>query len=110
MEADGLESWCDFVHLSVPLWIAHSRGRSRDPWRSGVVRCCGGSSILMLGCARGFWWGRSRVVGLGGVYGISSSGCCGAFAACSSALMVAKISWRVGEAGGCGAGSLEVRW
>ena len=26
-------------HLSVPLSIAHSRGRSHDPLRSGVVRC-----------------------------------------------------------------------
>ena len=32
-------------HPSVPLWTAHSRGRSRNPLRSGVVRCCGGSII-----------------------------------------------------------------
>ena len=40
-------------HLSVPLWTAHSRGRSRNPLRSGVVRCCGGSPIVVLGWVRG---------------------------------------------------------
>ena len=44
----------------------------------------------------------SWVVGGDGALGISSSGCCGAFASCSSALMVAKTSGRVGEAGGVG--------
>ena len=40
-------------HRSVPLWTAHSRGRSRNPLRSGVVRCCGGSSIVVMGWVRG---------------------------------------------------------
>ena len=30
---------------SVPSWTAHSRGRFRNPLRSGVVRCCGGTSL-----------------------------------------------------------------
>ena len=33
-------------HRSVLLWTAHSRGRFGNPLRSGVVRCCGGSSIV----------------------------------------------------------------
>ena len=113
MEADALEPWNPGVilsHRSVPLWIAHFRGRFRKPLRSGVVRCCGGGSILVMGWARGSWWGRSCAAGGGGAWGISSSGSCGAFASCSPALMVAKMSGRVGEAGGCGAGSLQVRW
>ena len=40
-------------HRSVPLWTAHSRGRSRNLLRSGVVRCCGGSSIVVMGWVRG---------------------------------------------------------
>ena len=52
-------------HRSVPLWAAHSRGRFRNPFRSGVVRCCGGSSIVVMGWVRGSvrglflcgWWG-----------------------------------------------------
>ena len=94
------------THRNVPLWIAHSRGRFRDPLQSGVVQCCGRSSILVMECARGSWWGRSCVAVRGGAWGIPSSGCCGAFASSSPALMVAKMSWRVGEAGVCGAGSL----
>ena len=52
----------------------------------------------------------SCVVGADGAWGISSSGFCGAFASCSSALMVAKTSGRVGEAGGWGARSFQVMW
>ena len=55
------------------------------------------------GSLRGFLGGD-------GAWGISSSGCCGAFASCSSALMVAKTSGRVAEAGGWGAGSFQVMW
>ena len=40
-------------HLSLPLWTAHSRGRSRNLLRSGVVRCCWGSSIVVMGWVRG---------------------------------------------------------
>ena len=40
-------------HRSVPLWIVHSRGRLQNPLRSGVVRCCGGGSISVMGSARG---------------------------------------------------------
>ena len=54
----------------------------------------------MIGWARGSWSGRSCAVGGGGAWVISFSVCCGAFASCSSALMVAKTSWRVGEAEG----------
>ena len=97
-------------HRSVPLWTAHSRGRSQKPLRCGVVRCCGGSSILVSGWVRGSVPRFSCVVGGDGARGISSSSCCGAFASCSSALMVAKTSWRVGEAGGWGAGSFQVMW
>ena len=97
-------------HRSVPLSTPRSRVRFGNPLRSRGVWCCGGSSILMMGSARGSWWGRSCAVRGGGAWGISSSGCCLAFASCSSALMVAKTSWRVGEAGGCGARSLQVRW
>ena len=97
-------------HRSVPLWTAHSRGRSRNPFRSGVVRCCGGGSILVMGWVRGSVRGLSCVVGGDGAWGISSSSCCGAFASWSSALMVVKTSGRVGEAGGWGAGSLQVMW
>ena len=79
-------------HRSVPLWTAHSRGRSRNPLRSGVVRCCGGSSIVAMGWVRGSVRGLFCVVGGDGAWGISSSSCCGAFASCSSALMVAKTS------------------
>ena len=93
-------------HRSVPLWTAHSLRRSRNPLRSGVVQCCGGSSIVVMEWVRGFFC----VVGGDGAWGISSSGCCGAFAFCSSALMVAKTSGRVGEAGGWGAGSFQVMW
>ena len=86
-------------HGRVPLWIAHSCSRFRNPLRFGVVRCCGARSILVMGLARGSWWARSCALGGGGAWGISSSGCCGAFASCSSALTVAKTSWMVGEAG-----------
>ena len=89
-------------HQSVQLWTAHSRGRFRNPFRSGVVRCCGGSSIVVMGWVRGSVRGFSCVVGGDGAWGISSSSCCGAFASWSSALMVAKTSGRVGEAGGVG--------
>ena len=40
-------------HRTVPLLTAHSRGRFRNPLRSGVVRCCGGSSIVVMGRVRG---------------------------------------------------------
>ena len=40
---------------SVSLWNAHSRGRFQKPLWSGVVRCCGGSSILVMGWERGSW-------------------------------------------------------
>ena len=50
-------------HRSVPLWTAHSRGRFRNPLRSGVVRCCGGSSIVVMGSVRGSVQGLSCVVG-----------------------------------------------
>ena len=43
---------------SVPLLIAHSLCRFGSPLGSGVVRCCGGSSILVMGCARGSSLGR----------------------------------------------------
>ena len=43
-------------------------------------------------------------------WGISSSVCFGAFASCSSPLMVAKTSGRVGEGGRWGAGSFQVMW
>ena len=87
-------------HRSVRLWTAHSHARSRNPLRSGVVRCCGGSSIVVMGWVRGSVRGFSCVVRGDGAWGISSSSCCGAFATCSSALIVAKTSGRVGEAGG----------
>ena len=87
-------------HRSVPLWTAHSRGRSRNPFRSGVVRCCGASSIVVMGWVRGSVRGLSCVVDGDGAWGISSSSCCGAFASWNSALMVAKTSGRVGGAGG----------
>ena len=62
-------------HPSVPLWTAHSRGRIRNPLRTGVVRCCGGRSILVMGLVKGLllgallcgWWGwclGHTVVGL----------------------------------------------
>ena len=89
-------------HRSVPLWTAHSGGRSRNPLRSGVVLCYGGSSIVVMERVRGSVRGSSCVVGGDGAWGISSSSCCGAFASWSSALMVAKTSGRVGEAGGAG--------
>ena len=97
-------------HRSVPLWTAHSRGRSRSPLRSGVVRCCGGSSIVVMGWVRGSVHGLSCVVGGDDAWGTSLSRCCRAFASCSSALMVAKTSGRVGEAGGWAAGSFQVMW
>ena len=106
-------AWSPVVILSdrsVPLWTAHSRGRSRNPLRSGVVRCCRGSSIVVMGWVRGSVRRLSCVVGGDRAWGISSSGCCGAFASCSSALMVGKTSGRVGEAGGWGAGSFQVMW
>ena len=56
-------------HRSVPLWTAHSRGRSRNPLRSGVVRCCGGSSIVVMGFVRGSVRGLSCVVGGDGAWG-----------------------------------------
>ena len=97
-------------HQSVPLWTDHSLGRFRNPLRSGLVRCCGGSSIVVMGWMRGSLRGLSCVVGGDDSPGISSSGCCGAFASCSSALMVAKTSGRVEEARGWGAGSFRVMW
>ena len=63
----------------------------------------------MMALARGSWRGRSCGVGGGGGWGISSSGCSGAFSCCSSALMVAKTSWSVEDAGGCGAALFQVR-
>ena len=89
-------------HRSVPLWTAHSRGRFRNPLRSGVVQCCEGCSILVMRWVRGSVRGLSCVVGGDGAWGISLCVCCGAVASCSSALMVAKTSGRVGEAGGVG--------
>ena len=56
----------------------------------------------MMGWVRGSVRGFSCVVGGDGAWGISSSSCCGAFASWSSALIVAKTSGRVGEAGGVG--------
>ena len=50
-------------HWSVLLWTAHSRGRFRNPLRSGVVRCCGGSYIVVMGWVRGSVRGLSCVVG-----------------------------------------------
>ena len=97
-------------HQSVPLWVATSCGRFRNPLRSGVVRCCGGSSIVVMGWVRGSVRGLSCVVGGDGAWGISSSVCCGAVASCSSALMVAKTSGRVEEAGGWGAVTFQVMW
>ena len=99
-------------HRSVPLWTAHSRGRFRDPLRSGVVPCCGGSSIVVMGWVRGSVRGLSCVVGGDGAWGISSSGCCGAFASCSSALMVAKTSGGGGGGVGCRIvpGDVVPRW
>ena len=97
-------------HRSVPLRIAHSRGRFQNQLRSGVVRCCGGSSIVVMGWVRGSVRGLSCVVGGDGAWGISSSGSCGAVGSWSSALMVAKTSGWVGEAVGWGAGSFQVMW
>ena len=42
-------------HRSVLLWIAHSRSRFQNRLRSALVPCCGGSSILVMGWARGSW-------------------------------------------------------
>ena len=79
-------------HRRLSTWIAHSCGRFGNPMRSGVVRCCGGSSILVMGWVMGSCRQHSYAVGGDGAWGISSSDCCGAFASCSSALMVAKKS------------------
>ena len=52
----GLMAWSPGVILSyrsVQFWTAHSRGRFRNPLRSGLVRCCGGSSIVVMGGVRG---------------------------------------------------------
>ena len=65
-------------HRSVPLLIAQSCSRFRNSLRSGVVRCCGGSFISVMGCARGSWWGCSCAAGGSGTLGISSFGCRGA--------------------------------
>ena len=70
-------------HQSVLLRTAHSRGRPRNPLRSGVVRCCWGSSIVVMGPVRGSLRGLSCAVGGDSAWGISSSGCCGA---CASAV------------------------
>ena len=53
-------------HRSVPLWTAHSCGRS------GVVRCCGGSSVVVIGWVRGSVQRLSCLVGGDGAWGI----CC----------------------------------
>ena len=89
-----------FSNPSVPLWTAHSRGKFRYSLLSELVRCCVGSSILVMGCVMGSWWGHSSVAGGGGAWGISSSGRCGVFASWSPALIVARMLWRVGELGG----------
>ena len=79
-------------------------------WRPGVVRCCGGgfhpgdgmSERLLIGALLRGLWGRqighlvSRL--------LSSLGCC------SPGLIVAKMSWRIGEPGGGGRGALQVGW
>ena len=57
---------------------------------------------MLMGWLRGSVRGLSCVVVGDGAWSIFSSVCCGAFASCSSALMVAKTSGRVGEAGGVG--------
>ena len=62
-------------HRSVPLWTAHSRGRLRHPLRSGVVRCCGGSSIVVMGWVRGYVQGLCFVVVGDSAWGIWSSVC-----------------------------------
>ena len=87
-------------HRSLPLWTADSRRRSQSPLRSGVVRCCGRSSIMVMEWVRGSLRGLSCAVGGDDAWGMLSSGCCGAFASCSSALMVAKTSGGVGQVGG----------
>ena len=60
---------------------------------------------MVMEWVRGSVRGFSCVVGGDGAWGIPSSSCCGAFASWGYALMVAKTSVRVGEAGGWGAGS-----
>ena len=40
-------------HRSVPLWTADSRGRYPNPLRTGVVRCCGGSLVVVMEWVRG---------------------------------------------------------
>ena len=44
-------------HRSVLFWTAHSRGRLRNPLRSAVVRCCGGSSSFGDGVGEGLFVG-----------------------------------------------------
>ena len=50
-------------HRSLPLRTAHSGCRSRNPVRSGMERCCGKSSIVVMGWVRGSVRGFSCVVG-----------------------------------------------
>ena len=56
-------------HQSVPLSTARCHGKFRYPLRSGLVRCCGGSSILVMGCVKGSCRGRCCVAGGGGCLG-----------------------------------------
>ena len=48
-------------HRSVPLWAAYSRGRFQNRLRSRVVRCCGQSSIVVMGWVQGSVRGLSCV-------------------------------------------------
>ena len=110
MEADGLEPRCDFVPSECAFVDRPF------PWQVSKPVSVWGGAVLWGGLhcgdgvGEGLCGGWSCVVGGDGAWGISSSSCCGAFASWSSALMVAKPSGRVGEAGGWGARSFQVMW
>ena len=107
---DGLEPRCNLVPLECAIVDRPF------PWQVPKPVAVRGGAVLWgeLHCGDGVVRGSVRglfcVVGGDGAWGIWSSVCCGAFASCSSALMVAETSGRVGEAGGWGAGSFQVMW
>ena len=105
MEADGLESWVDFVPLeravvdcSLPRQVSGPVAFRAGAMLRGELHpgdgLCEGFPVGVFPCS----W-RRRQLGHPVVWLLR------AFAACSYVLIGAKMSWRLGEAGGCGAGS-----
>ena len=61
---------------NVPLWIVRWRCKICCALRLGVVRCCGGTSILVLGWVSASAWGLYCWGSWAGVWGVAPSRLC----------------------------------